>query len=435
VLRFGTDGVRGDADADLTSPLVVAFGRAAARVLGVREFLVGRDTRESGPRIEGDLTRGLAAEGAHVTSVGVAPTPAVAFLAHRHAVPAAIVSASHNPWTDNGVKIFAADGRKLPDDVEEAIEAEMLSIIALPAASSSLPLATVAGTDLDAYVAHLLGALDDRSLAGLHIVLDCANGAASELGPRALTEAGARVKVINAQPDGRNINAGCGSTHPEGLQLAVRESGADLGLALDGDADRALAVDERGELVDGDQIMVITALDRHERGTLRGDAIVVTVMSNLGLRRALTDAGVGIVETPVGDRHVVAAMAERNLAIGGEQSGHVVFADLATTGDGVLTGLLVADVVARRRLPLSTLAAAMTRLPQVLVNVRLAGPVDLDRPSIRDTVQQVEAELGDRGRIVVRPSGTEPLVRVMVEAPTESEASAAAARVQAALEA
>jgi phosphoglucosamine mutase len=433
VLRFGTDGVRGDADTDLTSPLVVALGRAAARVLGVREFLVGRDTRESGRRIEGDLTLGFTAEGAHVTSLGVAPTPAVAFLAQRHGVPAAIVSASHNPWTDNGVKIVAADGRKLPDEVEERIEAEMLEHVD-DAIAPAQETADSGRAALDAYVAHLLGVLDDRSLDGLHVVLDCANGAASDLGPRALTEAGARVRVINAQPDGRNINAGCGSTHPEGLQRAVRESGADLGLALDGDADRVLAVDERGELVDGDQIMVMTALDRHERGTLRGDAIVVTVMSNLGLRRALTAAGIDIVETPVGDRNVVAAMAERNLPIGGEQSGHIVFADLATTGDGVLTGLIVADLVARRRMPLSTLAAAMTRLPQVLVNVRLTGPVDLDRASIRDAVHQVEAELGERGRIVVRASGTEPLVRVMVEAPTEAEASAAAARVQAALE-
>jgi len=433
VLRFGTDGVRGDADADLTSPLVVALGRAATRVLGVREFLVGRDTRESGPRIVADLARGFTAEGAHVTSLGVAPTPAVAFLAQQHGVPAAIVSASHNPWTDNGVKIVAADGRKLADAVEEAIETEMLAHVD-DSVGPSTEGADSGRADLDAYVAHLLGALDGRSLTGLHVVLDCANGAASELGPRALTAAGARVDVINAQPDGRNINAGCGSTYPEGLQRAVREAGADLGLALDGDADRVLAVDERGGLVDGDQIMVMTALDWHERGTLRGDAIVVTVMSNLGLRRALTAAGVDIVETPVGDRHVVAAMAERNLPIGGEQSGHIVFADLATTGDGVLTGLIVADLVARRGVPLSAQAAAMTRLPQVLVNVRLSGPVDLERASVRDAVQQVEAELGERGRIVVRPSGTEPLVRVMVEAPTESEASAAAARVQAALE-
>ncbi len=433
MLRFGTDGVRGNADADLTSPLVVALGRAAVRVLGVSQFLVGRDTRESGPRIEADLTRGLVAEGARVTSLGVAPTPAVAFLAQQAGRPAAIVSASHNPWTDNGVKIVGSDGRKLPDDVEEAIETEMLAHVDDVVGSSSA--AQSARADLDAYVAHLLGALGGRSLQALHVIVDCANGAASELAPRALSAAGARVEVINAAPDGRNINAGCGSTYPDGLQRAVRETGADLGLALDGDADRVLAVDERGELVDGDQIMVMTALDWHARGVLRDDAIVVTVMSNLGLRRALTAAGVGIVETPVGDRHVVAAMSERNLAIGGEQSGHIVFADLATTGDGVLTGLIVADLVVRRGEPLSALASSMTRLPQVLVNVRLANPVDLQQPPIRDTVQAVEAELGERGRVVVRASGTEPVVRVMVEAPTEAEASAAAARVRSALEA
>ena len=291
------------------------------------------------------------------------------------------------------------------------------------------------GVDLDAYVEHLLSALEGRTLAGLHVVVDCANGAASELAPRALLAAGAQVDVINAQPDGRNINAGCGSTYPEQLQAAVRAAGADLGLALDGDADRVLAVDENGELVDGDQIMVMTARDWHERGMLRNDAIVVTVMSNLGLRRALADAGVGIVETPVGDRNVTAAMAEHDLAIGGEQSGHIVFADLATTGDGVLTGLIVADLVARRGVKMSALAAAMTRLPQVLVNVRLERAFDLDAaPGVRAVVREVEAELGDRGRVMVRSSGTEPVVRVMVEAPTGAEAAAAAARVRSALE-
>jgi phosphoglucosamine mutase len=445
VLRFGTDGVRGDADADLTPPLVFALGRAAARVLAVDAFVVGRDTRTSGPRIEDDLTRGFAAEGARATSLGVAPTPAVAFVAQREAKPGAIVSASHNSWTDNGVKIVGADGRKLPDAVETAIEAEMLDLISSSPSPSSEPasqsraradaLTPVAAGELDAYVAHLVGALEGRSLGGLHVVLDCANGAASELGPRALAAAGARVEVINAQPDGRNINAVCGSTYPQGLQHAVRVAGADLGLALDGDADRVVAVDEHGELVDGDQIMVMTALDWHERGALRDDAIVVTVMSNLGLRRALGGAGVGIVETPVGDRHVVAAMAERNLAIGGEQSGHIVFADLATTGDGMLTGLIVADLVARRGGPLSQLAAQMTRLPQVLVSVRPADSVELTDEPVRAAITAVERSLGDRGRVVVRASGTEKVVRVMVEAPTEAEAADAAARVQAALEA
>jgi phosphoglucosamine mutase len=440
VLRFGTDGVRGDADADLSPPLVYALGRAAARVLGVETFFVGRDTRRSGPRIEGDLTQGFTAEGARATSLGVAPTPAVAFVAQRSGVPGAVVSASHNSWTDNGVKIVGADGRKLPDDVEEAIEAEMLDLVTSspePASQSRVmpdALTPVAVGDIDAYVAHLVGALDGRSLDGLHVVLDCANGAAFELGPRALVTAGARVDVINAEPDGRNINAVCGSTYPQGLQETVRASGADLGLALDGDADRVLAVDEHGELVDGDQIMVMTALDWHARGTLRDDAIVVTVMSNLGLHRALGSAGVRIVQTPVGDRHVTAAMAERNLAIGGEQSGHIVFADLATTGDGLLTGLLVADLVARRGVRLSQLAAQMTRLPQVLVNVRPADSVEVDDEPVRAAIRAVERELGDRGRVVVRASGTEKVVRVMVEAPTEAEAADAAARVRAALE-
>ena len=438
MLRFGTDGVRGDADTYLTPALVFALARAAARVIRADEFLIGRDTRESGPRIDADLTRGFAAEGARVTSLGVASTPAIAFLAQRTGVPAAIVSASHNPWNDNGVKIVGGDGRKLADEVERAIEVELQVQLDAPAAAPRPPTEVAAPArtvDLDAYVEHLLGALDGRRLEGVHIVVDCANGAASELAPRAFAAAGARVDVINAAPDGRNINAGCGSTHPQSLQDAVRAHGADLGLALDGDADRVLAVDEHGELVDGDQLMVMTALDWHGRGMLRNDAIAVTVMSNLGLRRALAAAGVGIVETPVGDRNVIVAMAARDLAIGGEQSGHIVFADLATTGDGVLTGLIVSDLLARRGVPMSELAGAMTRLPQVLVNVRVAPGVDLELPRVQQAVREVAGDLGDRGRLVVRSSGTEPVVRVMVEAPTEAEAASAAARVRAALEA
>ena len=443
MLQFGTDGVRGDAETDLTSPLVVALGRAAARVLGASSFLVGRDTRESGPRIEADLVAGFTLEGAGVRSLGVASTPAIAFLAQRGGVPAAIVSASHNPWNDNGVKVVGPDGRKLVPEVESAIEAELRTLLASTPAERASPsrvagdsVTPVAGDEVDAYVAHLLGALAGRTLAGLHVVVDCANGAASELGPRALRESGARVDVLHAAPDGRNINADCGSTHPEDLQAAVRSLGADLGLALDGDADRVLAVDERGELVDGDQLMVMTALDWHERGMLRNDAIAVTVMSNLGLRRALHAAGIEIVETPVGDRNVTTAMAERDLAIGGEQSGHIVFADLATTGDGVLTGLIIGDLLTRSGRPMSALAACMTRLPQVLVNIRLAHKVDLaNAPEVTRAIREVESRLGENGRVVVRPSGTEPVVRVMVEAPTEEDAAASAARIRAALEA
>jgi phosphoglucosamine mutase len=436
VLRFGTDGVRGDADTDLTPALVSALGTAAARVLGAKTFLVGRDTRESGPRIVGDLILGFGAAGAAVYSLGVASTPAIAFLAQRAGLPAAIVSASHNVWSDNGVKLVGPDGRKLADEQEAAIEAAMREVpMAQRVLPGYAPAPAPAGVDLDAYVEHLLSALEGRTLTGLHVVVDCANGAASELASRAFLAAGAQVDVINAQPDGRNINAGCGSTYPEHLQAAVRAAGADLGLALDGDADRVLAVDENGGLVDGDQIMVMTARDWHERGMLRNDAIVVTVMSNLGLRRALADAGVGIVETPVGDRNVTAAMADHDIAIGGEQSGHIVFADLATTGDGVLTGLIVADQLARRGVKMSALAGAMTRLPQVLVNVPVpAGSDPGGSPGVLAAVRTVEDQLGDRGRVMVRSSGTEPVVRVMVEAPTEDEAATAAARVRSALE-
>jgi phosphoglucosamine mutase len=445
VLRFGTDGVRGDADTDLTTPLIVALGRAAARVFGARAFIIGRDTRESGPRIEIALMQGFEAEGAQVVFLGVAPTPAVAFLAQRGGMPAAIVSASHNPWRDNGVKLLDPNGRKLEPEVEAAIEAEMQLLLdtrqSLPASIGLVghSLTPGARSDLDAYVAHLLSALEGRWLDGLHVVLDCSHGAAYELGPKALRAAGATVEVLHAAPDGRNINEGCGSTDPEPLRRAVLAGGADLGLALDGDADRVVAVDEQGELVDGDQIMVMTALDWHERNRLRNDAIAVTVMSNLGLRRALAAAGVGVVETPVGDRNVTTAMAEHDLVIGGEQSGHIVFADLATTGDGVLTGLIVCDLVARRGVPLSTLAAGMTRLPQVLVNVRLGRKIDLDAHSddvsrVWRVVREVESELGDSGRVLVRSSGTEPIVRVMVEAPTAAQAEAAAARIVAAVQ-
>jgi len=439
VLRFGTDGVRGNADTDLTTPLLFALGRAAARVIGAGEFVVGRDTRASGPRIEADLTAGFATEGARVRSLGIASTPAVAFFAQRANVPAAIVSASHNPWSDNGVKLLSRDGRKLAPEIETEIETQAdllfdpaLPRVAEPSARSTPPDDDHA--DLDPYVRHLLSALAGRSLDTVHVVLDCANGAASEVGPRALRATGARVDVINASPDGRNINAACGSTSPQTLQRAVVERNADLGLALDGDADRVIAVDEHGALVDGDQIMVMAALDWHQRGMLRHNAIAVTVMSNLGLRRALSAAGVDIVETPVGDRNVIAAMTGHDLAIGGEQSGHIVFADLATTGDGVLTGLIVGDLLARRGQPMSVLAAYMTRLPQVLVNVRLAPGVDLELPSVRDAARLVETDLGERGRLVLRSSGTEPVVRVMVEAPTEAEAASAAARIRAALE-
>jgi phosphoglucosamine mutase len=441
VLRFGTDGVRGDADRDLTDAFVRALGRAVARVLAPDELLIGRDTRASGVRIERALGDGAADEGVTPVHLGVLPTPAIAYVAQQRARPAAIVSASHNPWTDNGVKVIGGDGRKLPDELEDAIEHELeqaqrQATSDIGAGTGEASSSDAVPADVERYVDHLLDALDGRTLEGLDVFIDCANGAAFRVAPRAFAAAGARVTVLHAEPDGRNINANCGSMHPESLRAAVRDHGAHLGLALDGDADRVVAVDEHGEVVDGDQIMAMTALDMHERGALRNDAIAITVMSNLGLRRALDAAGIGVVETPVGDRHVVAAMRRHHLALGGEQSGHIVFADRATTGDGVLTGLVVADLVCRSGRPLSALAGSMTRLPQVLVNVRLDRSVDLDdAPDVWRVVREVEAKLGDTGRIVLRTSGTEPLVRIMVEAPTEAEASAAATTIRAAVEA
>ena len=435
VLRFGTDGVRGDADADLTSPLVISLGRAVARALRPARALIGRDTRASGARIETELARGLLAEGVRPVFLGVLPTPAMAFHAARTGTPAAIVSASHNPWTDNGVKVIGADGRKLPDDAEARIEAELQALDGATVGDAVERAAALPDAG-EPYIGHLLAALDGRMLHDMRVVLDCANGAAFEVGPSAMRAAGADVTVLHASPDGRNINASCGSTHPASLQHAVRERGAALGLALDGAADRVIAVDERGEIVDGDQIMTITALDLHARGELRGDAVVTTVMSNIGLRRALRDAGIDVIETPVGDRYVVAEMRARDLAVGGEQSGHIVYADHATTGDGLLTGMFLCDAVRRSGRPLSALAAQMVRFPQLLVNVPVARRVDLaEAPALWDCVRSIEAELGDDGRVLVRASGTEPLVRIMAEASSQHAAELAVERLRHVVEA
>jgi phosphoglucosamine mutase len=437
VLRFGTDGVRGDADNDLPNKFVVALGRAVARVLKPERVLVGRDTRASGPRIEAALSAGLDSEVVEAVSLGVLPTPAIAFVAARQGVPAAIVSASHNRWSDNGVKVIGADGAKLPDGTEAAIEAELEVEIGSTwdrrtfVYEATEPSFSADAADADAYVEHLLATLGGARLDDLDIVLDCANGAGFEVGPRVLRAAGAQVHVLHAAPDGHNINDGCGSTYPQLLQRTVVERGAALGLALDGDGDRVIAVDERGELVDGDEIMTMTAIDMHERGALRNGALAVTVMSNLGLRRAVRARGIDLVETPVGDRHVVAAMQARGLVLGGEQSGHIVYSEYATTGDGLLTGLRIAELVRRSQRPLSALAAQMTRVPQVLVNVKVARRVDVSASTaLAAAVRAVEADLGESGRVLVRGSGTEPLVRVMIEADAQSVADAAAARLR-----
>jgi phosphoglucosamine mutase len=433
VLKFGTDGVRGPAD-QLVPPFTYALGMAIARATPSGCVLVGYDPRESSERIAREVATGLHAGGRGVMWLGMAPTPTIARVAVSEANPAVIVSASHNPWSDNGIKVVGADGRKLSDDQEATIERELEALLATPNA--------LQGTAIDDWIQGLggvpeyeldmIGALQGRSLAGLSVVLDCANGASSEIAPVLFENAGADVTVMNAAPNGRNINDNCGSTHPEALQRAVVAQGADLGLAFDGDADRVLAVDENGALVDGDQIMTMAALDLQARGTLTGNAIVVTVMSNLGLHHAMRDAGIDIVTTPVGDRHVVAAMQEHGYVLGGEQSGHIIFSEYATTGDGLLTGLVVCDLVKDHGRPLSELAAQMTRYPQVLVNVRVAGPVDVAQSSaLADAIAAVEAEFGDEGRVLVRASGTEPLVRVMVEAATSEDAERATAQLTA----
>jgi phosphoglucosamine mutase len=434
-LRFGTDGVRGVANVELTPELVTALGRAAAMVLGPDEpFVVGRDTRRSGPMLEAALVAGLAAEGADVVLVGVLPTPGIAHVARERGAPAVVISASHNPFGDNGVKLFAAGGRKIPEALEHEVEQELRALAVSQPEPGPDGLGVGVSSEhrgaLDDYVAMLVDSLQGRDLTGLHVVVDCGNGAAFRAAPSALRALGATVDVIHASPDGVNINASCGSTHPSELQEAVLVARADVGLAFDGDADRVIAVDERGTLVDGDEILAIAAIDLHDRKMLRGNAIVATVMSNLGLRRALAPYGIDVVETPVGDRNVLDVLEQRNLSLGGEQSGHIIWADHATTGDGTLTGIFLLDTMARRGRSLSELASVVTRVPQVLRNVAVDAPDGLSRDAaFWSRVRDVDDELGDDGRVLVRPSGTEPLVRVMVEATDEEAAEEAAERL------
>ena len=443
-LRFGTDGVRGVAGSQLTPELVLALGRAAARVLcpaegagGARRIVVARDTRRSGPLLEAAFAAGAAAEGADVERLGVLPTPGLARVAAAEDVPAAMVSASHNPFADNGIKLFATGGLKLEAAAERALEDVLDEVLGAPAGgvegASGEGLGTISEREAaaTAYVDALVAGFAPRALDGLVVVVDCANGAASLVAPAALSRLGAWVEVLADAPDGRNINAGCGSTHPEALQAAVVAAGADVGLALDGDADRVLAVDAAGSLVDGDHLIALFADDLRSRGLLRNDAVAVTVMSNLGLRLALAERGIGVVETPVGDKHVLEALQAEHLALGGEQSGHIIFSDVAMTGDGTYTGLALLDLLARTGRPLGEMAeAAMVRLPQVLRNVTVADRNGLeDATSVWAAVAEVEAALGDHGRVLLRPSGTEPLVRVMVEAPTEDQAAGAADRL------
>ncbi len=439
-LRFGTDGIRGDARTDRTVAAVAALGRAGAEVLGADGFVVGRDTRESGPALSTALHAGIAAAGGTSSDLGVLPTPGVALWCRDESVAGAVVSASHNPWHDNGVKFFARDGTKLSDDEQHRVQArfdELLVAGDTPVTVGPEARVVDAGpAAVGRHVDFLVGSLAGRGLAGLRVVVDTANGAATAVAAPTLERLGADIEIRHGEPDGRNINDACGSTHPESLRAAVVEQGADLGVAFDGDADRLVAVDGEGEIVDGDQIIAICALDRHRRGQLVGDAVVVTVMTNLGFRRSMAAAGITVVETPVGDRHVLEALDSRGIGLGGEQSGHVIFRDLATTGDGVLGAVQLLDVVQRSGRALADLAAdAMTRLPQVLRNVRVASlPADLDT-AIGPFVDAAMSRMAGRGRVLIRPSGTEPLIRVMVEAESDAEAQMEADGLVAAVEA
>lgn len=434
-LSFGTDGVRGVANRELTPTFVLALARAAAEVLGGGRWVVGRDTRRSGPLLQAALSAGLAAQGAEVVDLGVLPTPGIAYHAQLVDGPAAVLSASHNPFGDNGIKFFAAGGHKLDDATQDAIEARLAVLLAEPAGHRD-DTALVDGavgtitSHVDpeaAYVDHIVhDTIEGRRLDGLGVVIDAANGAASSVAPRALQALGATVTVLHASPDGVNINHRCGSTDPGDLARAVVQRRAQVGLAFDGDADRLVAVDETGAVVDGDALLGIFAIDLAARGLLTDDTIVATVMSNLGLRRTLAAHDIEVVSCPVGDRHVLAALDQGGWDLGGEQSGHLIFRRLATTGDGLLAGVQLLDILCRTSTPLSELAAVVERLPQVLLNVPVpAKGLDVDTV-FADEIARAQAELGDDGRVLLRASGTEPLVRVMVEAPTTDQATSVA---------
>jgi phosphoglucosamine mutase len=421
---FGTDGVRGVAGQDLTAALALSLSVAGAAVLadGDRDrgaappvAVVGRDPRASGEFLEAAVVAGLASAGVDVLRLGVIPTPGVAYLTDAlGAAFGVVISASHNPAQDNGIKFFGPGGVKLPDAVEDQIEAQLHR--------SRRPCTRFgrisdAGAEQERYLDHLLSTLPGgpgRALAGLRVVADCAHGAAYRLAPQALRRAGAEVIAIGAEPDGLNINAGFGSTCLDTLTAAVVEHGADAGVAYDGDADRCLAVDADGQPLDGDQILAVLATELREAGRLARDAVVVTVMSNQGFHVAMADAGVAVIETPVGDKHVSAAMRDGGYVLGGEQSGHIILLEHTTTGDGILTSLQLLSAVHRRRMPMSAAAKMMRKYPQVLINV----PGDASRlgPGVDAAVTRAESALGGDGRVLVRPSGTEPAIRLMVQA-------------------
>lgn len=423
---FGTDGVRGLANAEpMTPETALRLGRAITHLCAragaaPRSIIIGKDTRVSGDMLEAALAAGICSMGVKALAAGVLPTPGVAFLTRSmQAAAGAVVSASHNPFSDNGIKFFAASGFKLPDAAEQEIEQWVLDSVLDTFRPTHGDIGRFEEIDdaEERYATFLKGTLPrECRLDGLRIVIDCAHGAAFRVGPRVITALGARAVAMGVDPDGTNINSGCGAAAPQCLQEAVRAQQAHLGIALDGDADRLILVDENGEVVDGDEVLAMMAADMLPRGTLRHATVVATVMSNIGLEIALRERGVRLVRTQVGDRYVVEEMVRHGYNLGGEQSGHLLFLDHSTTGDGLLAALAVVRLLLERQRPLSELKRVMTKFPQTLLNVRVARRQELSSvPPVRETIERIAAELHDRGRVVVRYSGTEPLLRVMVE--------------------
>ena len=435
---FGTDGVRGAANTELTPELAFRLGKAAGMWFKQEdhhrpEILIGRDTRLSGQMLEAALAAGICSAGGNAVLAGVLPTPAIAYLTSNNAFDAGVViSASHNPFGDNGIKFFAHDGHKLPDAVEDEVAALALADVVASDRPSGAGVGCIRRAEddlLTSYAEHVFKAAG-ASLSGLKVVLDCANGAAYEVAPSVLRRLGAEVTVLFNEPDGVNINSACGSTHLEKLQQAVVTAGADVGVAHDGDADRCLLVDAQGQVVDGDKIMAICANELKSKGKLAADTLVVTVMSNLGLHVAMRKLGIHCEVTAVGDRYVLESMRENGYSLGGEQSGHVIFADFATTGDGLITATQVLAAMQRSNRTLADLASIMTVYPQVLVNVQVKSKEGWEtNAAIKQAIDAAEAKLGGDGRILVRPSGTEPLIRVMAEGPDQTELDALAAAV------
>jgi phosphoglucosamine mutase len=426
---FGTDGIRGiagEAPLDTTTIFAtgLALGHSLPRIAAERRVILGRDTRESSPWIAATLAAGLREAGVTVESAGIITTPAIAFLAHTHGYAAGVViSASHNPWRDNGIKLFGADGYKLPDAVELEMEDEILRHANLAAAPDPTTLPKIEDNEAlqQDYIEFLLKCVPGLNLDGLRIVADCANGAAAAVAPELFRRLGGEVTLLNISPDGRNINAGCGALHPEWVASEVKARNSDVGVTFDGDADRCMLAGPHGNIINGDAILLMAARDLKQRGMLKGDVVVATTMSNMGLEAALKRSGIRMMRAPVGDRYVLEMMQNHGAALGGEQSGHILFPHLATTGDGLLTALVALDLIARSGKSIDELTADLKVFPQVIVNVKVREKRPLDSiPTVAARINAAEQELKDSGRVVIRYSGTEALARVMIEAEDES---------------